>query len=118
MNRYEEKDFLGNIFRQLPGESLPKDFRMHMMWKIEAEAARIRKRNERLGLLAVIIASLAIITLAVFAIIYLEIPKITISIPALSSLPFYFYIGGLVLLLLGGDYLMRKRYRQKHKEHI
>ena len=118
MNRYEENDFLGNIFRQLPGESLPEDFRVHMMWKIEAEAARIRKRNERLGLLAVVIASLAIIALAVLAIIYLEIPKITISVSALSALPFYFYIGALVLLLLAADHAMRKQYRKRHKDNL
>lgn len=118
MNRKNENDFLKDMFRKLPEEKLPQDFRMQMMQKITAEAARIRKRNERLGLLSIIAASLVIVGLAVAALLYLKLPEIEISLTSLASVPFYFYIGALVLLLLTGDYIMRRQYRKKHKDNL
>lgn len=116
MNKNNEKDYLKNLFRQLPEEPLPFDFRTTMMQRVMAETTRVKKRNERLGLMAVILAALAMIGLCIAAIIYMEVPRISLSIQAVASAPFYIYIGILALLLLWGDYVMRKRYREKHKE--
>jgi len=71
-------------------------------------------------LLAVILASMAIIALAVVSFIYLEITQITFVFPKLTSLPFYLYIGILSLLLLFVDYKFRRAYKKHHnkKQHL
>lgn len=116
MTRNNEKDILKDLFGKLPQEQLPADFRSQMMQKILAESVRIKKRNERLSWLAVVIASLFIVGLMVLAFLYLEIPRIHITLPSPENIPFYLYIGFLSLLLLAGDYLMRKKYKEKHKQ--
>ncbi len=108
-------DALRNLFHRLPEEELPVSFREKMMEKVMHEAIRIKKRNERLSLLALILACLFIVALAVLSIIYMKLPKIEFSMPELTSMPFYLYIGVLALILLGGDYLFRKRYMKKHR---
>ena len=115
-NNKKQNDLLENLFRQMPEEPLPASFRSNVMQQILAEAVRIKKRNERLGLIAVIAASVIMLALAVVALLYLEIPKMTFRIPNLTSVPFYLYIGGLGLLLLWGDHIIRKKYKEKHKE--
>jgi hypothetical protein len=117
MNRKEqENDWLKPLFSRLPEEDLPASFREEMMKRIHTEAARIRKRNELIGLLTVILASLAVAALAAGAIGYTGIPHREWKMPELVCLPFYLYIGGLSLLLLGLDYLLRQTYRKKHPE--
>lgn len=120
-NTDPKDDLLKSLFHRLPESDLPSAFRENMMQKIMKEAVRIKKRNERLTLFAIIIASLAMVSLAVLAFFYLEIPKVTISfsmpdLSGLPSVPFYVYIGILSLVLLFGDYKMRKQYREKHKK--
>lgn len=121
MNNKTDNNALNDLFRKLPEEELPPLFRENMMQKIMREAVRIKKRNERLALLAVIAASLVMVTLAVLAFIYMELPvlKFSFSISHLSTLPsvpFYVYIGILSLLLLFGDYKIRKVYKGKNKK--
>ncbi len=116
MDANNKSDQLRNLFRKLPEESLPVDFRTKMMQQIMVEAQRVKKRNERLALMAIILASIAILGLCVGVLIYIGIPKISLSIPSVTSMSFYLYIGVLALLLLWGDYAMRKRYKEKHKE--
>lgn len=110
-------DVLRSMFRQLPEAELPPSFRDDMMKRVVEEAARVKKRNERLSLLAVILASAGMLALAVLAFIHLDIPRIDVRVPDLSAVPFYIYIGILSFLLLLGDYLMRKNYRERHKKH-
>jgi hypothetical protein len=113
MNKEEEKDILKDLFNQMPREEEPPvDFRQKVMERIYAEAIRIKKRNERLGLLSIIAASLFIIVLAVTSVVYLGLPKIEWA--SLPSIPFYLYIGVLALLLLFADYKLRKSYKKKH----
>ncbi|MDH6535710.1 hypothetical protein D0T51_11780 [Parabacteroides sp. 52] len=114
MNR--EKDILKNLFKQLPEEQLPVDFRTNLMQQVLAESARVKKQNEYGGLIAVILASLAILALATVAFLYMKIPQITIDWSSLTIPSFYFFIGALAFILLVGDYLMRKKYRERHKE--
>lgn len=115
-NDKKQTDLLENLFKQMPEAPLPASFRSTVMQQILAEAARVRKRNERWGLIAIIAASAAIFALAALSLIYLKMPQISLRIPDLSSVPFYLYIGALGLLLLWFDHLMRKRYKERHKE--
>lgn len=118
----KERDPLKSLFSRLPGGELPAGFRESVMQKVLAEAVRIRKRNERVTLLLLILASAGIVALSVVSILYLQIPGISWGMPAvdwrmpdLPSIPFYFYIGVLCLLLLGGDFLFRRAYRKHHE---
>lgn len=115
-NDKKQNDLLENLFRQMPEQPLPASFRSNVMQQILTEAVRIKKRNERWGLIAVIAASVIMLTLAVLALVYLKLPQVTFRMPDFSSAPFYLYIGGLGFLLLWFDHLMRKKYREKHKE--
>lgn len=117
MNKKEqEQDWLKALFGRLPGEDLPDSFKEALMKRIDAEAARIRKRNELIGLLIVSLASLAIAALAAGALFYAGVRWKRWELPELVSLPFYLYIGGLTLLLLGADHLLRRTYRKKHPD--
>lgn len=113
----EKKDLLKDLFNRMPQEELPVDFRKNVMQQVYAEAIKIKKRNERFGLLSIIIASIVILSLGVFSFIYFEIPKITLSLPDLSAVPFYLYIGALALLLLFFDYKFRRNYMKRHSEY-
>jgi hypothetical protein len=115
MNKEEErkeKDILKDLFDRTLREEAPVEFRQKVMQQIYTEAVRIKKRNERLGLLSIIAASLFIIVLAGTSIAYLGLPKIEWA--SLPSIPFYLYIGALTLLLLFADYKLRKSYKKKH----
>lgn len=112
-----EKELLKELFDQLPNAEMPFDFHNRLMGKIEMEAARIRRRNEQLGWIALIVASLCMAGLAVAAFVFMGLPSITFSLPELpdlSELPFYLYIGTLVLLLLGADYKFRQWFKKRH----
>ena len=111
MNK-ERENILKDLFDRMPREEAPVNFRQKVMQQICAEAVRIKKRNERFGLLSIIAASLLIIVMATASIIYLGLPKIEWT--SLPSIPFYLYIGALALLLLFGDYKLRKSYKKKH----
>ncbi|MDR1623986.1 MAG: hypothetical protein LBS04_03335 [Tannerellaceae bacterium] len=113
MNKDEEREKkLKDLFNRMPREEIPVDFRQKVMQQIYAESVRIKKRNERFGLLSIIAASLLIIVLAAASIVYLGLPKIEWT--SLPSIPFYLYIGALALLLLFGDYKLRESYKKKH----
>lgn len=107
-------DYLKGLFSQLPQTKLPGTFRSDLMRKIQFEAARQHRREERLSLIAIILASLVMIAEATCSLIYLEIPAV--RLPAVvhdGSFPFYIYIGTLALLLLLADHLIRKALRGK-----
>ncbi|RHJ80007.1 hypothetical protein [Parabacteroides sp. AM08-6] len=113
----KNNDILNDLFSRMPEEELPQSFRINVMRKIEMETERIRIQSERWGWTIVIITSLLIAALAVVSILYIGIPKISLPIPDLTMLPFYFYIGMLALVLLGSDYLFRKHFRKKQFTH-
>jgi hypothetical protein len=116
MNKNEQKnDWLKPLFSRLPEEDLSASFREEMMKRIQAASDRTKRRNELLGLLAVVLASLAIMGLAAGALVYTGIPHLK-KMPEPLSLPFYSYIGALALLLQGFDHLLRRAYRKKHPD--
>lgn len=124
MIQSEKHDPLKELFRQLPTEQLPADFRSSMMHRIMVEAERVEKRNERWMLVAIIGASLIIIGLGVAAFYFLgfTLPEATsFKLPSFErlsfrELPSILYLGVLTLLLLFGDHKIRRAYYNKHKE--
>ncbi|MDR2969232.1 MAG: hypothetical protein LBV32_06460 [Tannerellaceae bacterium] len=118
MNTNEEKDYLKELFGRLQEEPLPENFRMQIMQQIREEAVWIKKRNECLSWITLILASLAILTTGILAVIYLGIPKFSfeISMEAIQTLPFYLYIVFPVSALLFADFYFRKKYKEKHNE--
>ncbi|MDR2389026.1 MAG: hypothetical protein LBD89_04480 [Tannerellaceae bacterium] len=117
MNKQEkETDWLKPLFRRLPAEELPASFREALMGKILRETAKRKKTNERFELLAVLLASLGMMGLAIGAILWAGPPRMVWRTPEWVSLPFYSYIGVLLLLLLGGDHWLRRAYRKRHPD--
>ncbi len=119
MNTNKEKDYLKGLFSQLTEEPLPEDFRVQIMRQIQKEAIRVKKRNERLSWAALIFASLVIFALGILAVVYLGVPKLSfdISMGAIQTIPFYFYIAFLAFLLLFADHYFRRKYKEKQKEN-
>ena len=72
----EQPDLLGDLFKRIPEEELPASFRSNVMRQIMLESAKAKKRDERFSLLAAIVASLIMISLAIVSFVYMEIPKI------------------------------------------
>lgn len=112
-------DIFEDLFRQMPEEELPATFRLNVMQQIARETIKVNKRNEWLGLAAVIAASLLMLAMAVASFFYIKLPEqwsMQISWPAIDwNLPafsFYFYIGILSLVLLFADYMLRKKLRK------
>lgn len=103
-----DTDLFENLFRQMPDDELPKAFRFNVMQQIMAEAVKAKKRNERLSLLAAILASLVMIALGVAAFLFIGLPEITIPKLDLSVCLFYLYVGMLTLFLLFVDYKLRR----------
>ena len=100
----EQPDLLGDLFKRIPEEELPASFRSNVMRQIMLESAKAKKRDERFSLLAAIVASLIMISLAIVSFVYMEIPKIAIPTISTSALAFYLYIGAITLILLLADY--------------
>lgn len=109
---HKKKDILKNLFRDMPEEQLPDSFRTRMMQQIMLESAKIKKRNERLGLMAVILASLLIVALGVLSFLYMDLSSITIPKLNLTALHFYLFIGALTLFLLFLDYKLRQLFHK------
>lgn len=109
-------DPLAQLFRQLPEERLPESFRSRLMEQVMAESARVRRRNARLGWVALIAASLVMLTLGVLVFIYAKVPTVTIEMPEVEFSPFSLFLGAMGLLLLLFDYLLRRLYGKKRKE--
>jgi Na+-transporting NADH:ubiquinone oxidoreductase subunit NqrE len=113
-------ELLQRLFSEMKEEKLPETFRADVMKQVLLETAKIKKRNEFLGLLSVILASLAIIALAVLAFIYMgmtkdmAMPKVVMPKFDLSIVYFYSFIGLIALLLLFMDYQFRRIFRKKH----
>ena len=61
----EQPDLLGDLFKRIPEEELPASFRSNVMRQIMLESAKAKKRDERFSLLAAIVASLIMISLAI-----------------------------------------------------
>ncbi|WP_280749313.1 hypothetical protein [Parabacteroides sp. PF5-9] len=106
------------LFKQLPEKQLPADFRSAVMQQVMAETVRLKKRNERFGFIAVLIASVCMIALAIMALIFHGIPKISIQLPSVIYFSFYGFIGICCLFLLFLDYFFRKKFKEKQDSFL
>jgi hypothetical protein len=115
-NDKNTKDPWKDWFASLPEKKLTDDFRERLMERVAMEAARMKKREERVGLLVTVLLALVILLVGGLAFVYLEIPMVRFRMPDWSLLPFLIYIGGLVFLLLLLDHKFRRYYEQKHSK--
>ncbi|MDR0538155.1 MAG: hypothetical protein LBH04_09000 [Tannerellaceae bacterium] len=114
MNR-NETDWLKQIFERLPDGDAPSPaFAVNVMKRIIRDEEKRKRRNERLALLAVIVASVLIIVLSVFALRKVDICEIKLPQVDMASVSFYIYIGALSLLLLTIDHFFCNAYRKRH----
>lgn len=110
----EQPGLLGDLFKRIPEEELPASFRSNVMRQIMLESAKAKERNERFTLVAAIVASLIMISLAAVSFVYMEIPKIALPMISTSALTFYLYIGAITLILLFVDYKLRNLWTRNH----
>ena len=118
MNTNQTTDPLKHLFTLLPEPELPQSFRENIMGKIMAEAERKKKRGEQMSWLLVAAASLGFVALTVAAFLwfdYLSLAEFELPDLNVPSMPFYLYIGGLALLLLGVDHVFVRAYRKRLK---
>lgn len=108
-----KEDKLSGLFKALPNEPLPGNFRSTLMQKIEAEAARMNRRAERRGLFAVILASCFILATGLGGLYYAGFPDLSILRTDWKELPFYCFIGAIALILLGIDHWARQKYLKR-----
>lgn len=108
----QQPDTWETLFRQLPEKELPAAFRFNVMQQVMKEAVKQQKRNERIGILMVALASLLMIGLAVATLLYIDLPRIRIPLIDPAGLPFYLYIGSLTLVLLWGDHKLRRLFHK------
>lgn len=107
---------LEETFSRLTETELPEAFRANIMRQVMRTAEAKRRRDGIIGLLMVILASIFMAALAIVSCLYLAPQRIEIPDMETSSLPFYLSLGGLTLLLLTADYLLRKRYRDRERK--
>ncbi len=98
---------------------LPSNFTFRMMDQVFVEAQKQRKRRALLSSILLLTASLFLICLAVYALVFRMgiswkdfMPQVDIM-SSLSIISFYVYIGGLVLALLGLDYILRSARKKR-----
>ena len=114
----EQPDLLGDLFKRIPEEELPASFRSNVMRQIMLESAKAKKRDERFSLLAAIVASLIMISLAIVSFVYMEIPKIAVPTISTSALAFYLYIGAITLILLLAESISQERISTKRAPSV
>jgi hypothetical protein len=122
----EDKDVMRNLFAQLHDEQLPRDFNLKVMEKIRLEAARKERMAGLQAVIGYVLCGAIMIAACIFACRYTgfspELPDMQSLLrpfeqpdfEALKSPSFLFslYIGGLALLLLVADSLLRRHYRK------
>ncbi|MBQ8521146.1 MAG: hypothetical protein IJ456_07190 [Bacteroides sp.] len=115
---------LKKALRAQPEFHLPTNFTFRTMRKVELEALRLEKKRERMTLLAVIGASLLLltgsgITLWMFfgdTIEGLFAEMAWKELPTVSFPPFFYFVMGCIPLFVCFDHWMRKQYYKRHPE--
>ena len=88
-------------------EHLSSNFSYRMMERVRLEAERQRKRRVRIGWMALLTSVFSLLGFGIYFIDYL--PQTDVRQDS-SLLKFYVYIASLVLILLGIDSWLRKKY--------
>ena len=107
---------LKQALERLQVERLSSNFSYRMMGHIRLEAEKQRKRKAKISWVALLTSVLALLGLGIyFLFFYVDInfadylPQTDVRSEA-PLLKFYIYIALLVLILLGVDYWLRKKY--------
>ena len=117
----QEEDTLKGLFSQLPTAQPSKTFRSKLMLRLEAEALRKEKKQERIGWIIASLTSLLLMGIGILGLAYTEslptLPQTDIELPDFDFETWKFYgaIGFLSLLLLMADDLVRLRLKRKKK---
>jgi len=118
-----EKDKNGNnalkqALENRRGPGLPSNFSFRMMEKVHLEAEKKRKRIRNIAWISLAAACVFILTM-LGGFLYITdfnlaeyMPKLNITSPRGDIMDFYYYIGFLVLVLLGLDYWFRTKRRK------
>lgn len=109
-----ESDAFQKLFAQLPEERLPQGFRSALLQEVRRRAEVKRQRAERLSWLFLLLASFALITLAVWVLTYLGLPSWSLPTLDWENCRFTLWIGAMALLLLVVDYKLRQYYFKRH----
>lgn len=107
------KNALKQALEQKQTGKLSSNFSFRMMEHIHQEAEKQKKRRERLDIIALVTAVLALVGLGIYYIVYcLKLTDIMWGVFSRdsSSFSFYFYVSFIVLVLLGLDYWLRKKH--------
>ena len=97
-------------------ERLSSNFSYRMMGHIRLEAEKQRKRKAKISWVALLTSVLALLGLGIYFLFFYVDINFADSLPQTDVrseaplLKFYIYIALLVLLLLGVDYWLRKKY--------
>lgn len=100
------------------GQGLPSNFSFRMMEKVRLEAEKKRKRQRNFSWLLLGGACVFILGLLGLFLYYIKfdikeyLPQLTFNRPAGEIMDFYYYIGFLVILLLGLDFWLRNKRRK------
>jgi len=125
MENRNSNNMLKEALNRREGNGLPFNFSYRMMEKVRLEAEKKRKKQRFLITSYLIAGCLIIVGLLVYFLFFYMKIDIDMNMPVLdleaikTSKPifdFYWYIGALAMILLGGDYWLRKKVRQK-REH-
>ena len=119
VEQYEDnnrKSALKQALERRQTSSLPSNFSYRMMQRVHLEAEKQRKRKVSIGWLALFASAFSLLGIGVyFLFFYLDVrfadylPQMDIQ-QSFSLFKFYGYIALLVLILLGVDYWLRKKY--------
>lgn len=110
------KSALKQALERRQTSSLSSNFSYRMMLQVHLEAEKQRKRKVSIGWLALFVSAFSLLGIGVyFLFFYLDVrfkdylPQMDIQ-QSFSLFKFYGYIALLVLILLGVDYWLRKKY--------
>ena len=115
----KEEDVLKRLFSQMPLEKPSPNFQKKLMIRIEAEAIRKEKRQERIGSIIASVTSALLIGLTCLAFSYFEnfptFADLSVELPTMERETgvFYVMIGVISLVLLIADDLIRCRLQRK-----
>ncbi|MDL2299430.1 hypothetical protein LJC21_01840 [Bacteroides sp. OttesenSCG-928-E20] len=108
------------------GQELPSNFSYRMMEKVHLEAVRKRKRQKLFVWSSLIAATLLILSMLIYFLFFymeLEPGSVRLAMPQIKTQPlpkammdFYWYIGAIVMILLGLDYVLRNKRRKFFEE--
>ena len=111
-----EKDLLKNLFHEMKMENTSGDFMNILMVRIEKEAIKQQYKNRIFGYLYFAAGIAGMVCIPAWVIFFFDIDfsffnNISVTFSEIRIDPSYIMFAAIVLLLLIGDTLLRKRFR-------